>query len=562
MREIAHMLLFKCRGLLKHTTRWRSVNLIKFFASIIVFGGFAFGAYFSARVTTSYLLDSMRIGSFLYHRFLSMLLFVFFLSINVGNLIVAYAAFYRSSEVAYYLTKPVAHTSLFLIKFLDNFFYSSLPFFLVAFSVLLGYGSYFHASWTFYLQTMVFMLLPFMLISGCLAVMMLLLLMRYVVKVGAAKMIGGLVLFYFAVLSVYFSITNPVKLVAQVWQHYPHMDQYFGNLDPPFASFLPNQWIAESLYWTMRGDTSFAFSYTLLLLIACGAIFAMMVIMGRKLFYASWVNSVNVQTSRGSDPPFLRIFSLRNPPRLEMQTSVMIKKELWQFIREPSQWIHITIIVFLILTFIGSIAGINLKQPLPNLQALAYLVILVFNLFLIASIALRFVYPSMSSEGANFWLPLVAPVSRRKLYWVKALIPFVPVVFLGEVLVWFSHRSLVSYPGLSSIASVIMVSGTIAMIGLNMGAGAFFADFQEQNPIRIASSQSATLTFLLSLFYICVVVAVIFLPLSEYFGHYLRDLPFSRHFLEYSLSGIAIISVLLGYGALKLGMTVLKRDYR
>ncbi len=547
---------------MKLSAEWKTSTLVKHGASLVVFGGFAVTAYFSTRIATMYVLQGLNLGLFLYHRFLSMLLFVFFLSINVGNLIVAYAAFYRSPEVSYYLTKPVSHANLFLMKFLDNFFYSSVAFFLVAFSVLLGYGSYFHMDAFFYLRTMMLMVLPFMLISGCIAVIMLMLLMRFAVRIGVKKIIALLVLLYFGILSAYFSLTNPLKLVALVWQHYPDVDQYYGNLDPVFSVLLPNHWIAESLYWTMRGDTSYAFSYTLIMLVVAAVVFAVMMMVGKYAFYPSWMNSIHLQAIQHPVRPMLKIFSFLSPPRLEPQTSVLLKKEFWQFVREPSQWIHFTIITFLIFTFVGSVANINLRQTLPALQTISYMVILVFNLFLVASIALRFVYPSVSAEGTNFWRVLAAPVRREKVFRVKFYVIFIPVICLSEILVLFSHQSLSGYPYLLVAASIVMIAGTFGLIGLNMGAGTYFANFSEKNPIRIASSQSATLTFLMSLGFLVVIVAIMFLPLRDYFGYQLRGQPFSHRSMFFALLAVICFSFITGFAALKVGERTLRRDYR
>ncbi|HZY10060.1 MAG TPA: hypothetical protein VFF29_02800, partial [Bacteroidota bacterium] len=104
MSEILHILSFKLLSSVKLTMELRIDNIVKNLASIIVFGGFAIGAFYFTQTSTAYLLDNTRIGLFLFHRFLSMLLFVFFLSINVGNIIVAYATFYRSEETMYLLT--------------------------------------------------------------------------------------------------------------------------------------------------------------------------------------------------------------------------------------------------------------------------------------------------------------------------------------------------------------------------------------------------------------------------------------------------------------------------
>ncbi len=561
MQEIVHIARFKLRTFFSRSVEWKKENIVKQIASLLVFGGFILGAYFGARGVTDYLLDDARLGLFLLHRFLSMALFVFFLSVNVGNIIVSYATLYRSPETVYYLTTPISHASLFLVKFFDNFFYSSAAFFMIAFSVLLGYGSHFHMQWDFYAQTLICMLIPFMLLSACIAVILLLVLMRFAPVIGIRKIIVTLVVIYLGILFGYFHVTNPLHLVASVVQHFPHVDDYFGDLDPAVSRFLPNHWIAEALYWTMRGEPSYAISYSLLLLGTTVIAFGGMTIAGQRLFYKSWLSSLEVSMAGETHFKRFRFLDLTAASRLNSQTSVLLKKEIWIFLRDPSQWIHLGIIAILVATFLVSVAGIDFKQPLPSFQTLSYIVLLIFSIFLIASIALRFVFPNISAEGLNFWSVLSAPVPRRKVFRIKFLLAFLPLLFLSELLMIFSHRSLGKYSAVIVAATVVMLCSSFALVGLNLGAGSFFANYREKNPIRIASSQSATLTFLFCIVYIVVLIGVLILPLSGYFGHLLRDTPFSMETFWYAIGVIAAVSLVTGIVSLALGYRSLQRDY-
>lgn len=561
MAEIFHILRFKSRSIINRSMDPSPANVVRALGSIIVFGGFMIGSYYFARVATDYLLDTARLGLFLLHRFLSMLLFVFFLSINVGNIIVSYATFYRSPEMEYYLTKPISHTNLFLIKFLDNFFYSSSVFFMLALAMLFGYGSHFLMPWTFYIKTMAFMLMPFMLLAGCSAVILLMLLMRFADVLGVRKVIVLLVLLYMGALSGYFSMTNPVKLQAAVMEHYPHVDEYFGYLDGPVSKFLPNHWIAESLYWTMRGDESYALSYTAILVLAAIALFLAMLYLGKRLFYASWLASLQLRRSGESPRILMRMFSLTKPGRFEPQSTVLLRKEFWQFFREPSQWIHLTIISALVMTFIASIVQINLRQTLPFLQTVSYMVVLVFNLFLIASIALRFVYPSMSGEGMNFWKILSAPIRREKVFWLKFTMYLLPIVITSEGLALFSHRSLTEFPILLLLSVCIMLAASVGLTALNLGAGCFFSNFREKNPIRVASSQAATLTFLICIVYLTIVVASLFVPFNGYFAFQLRGLPFDPGTMYYATLLVCLMSASMCVASLAVGLRAIKRDF-
>ena len=561
MNILIHISRFKILSFLKLSFELKAKIIFRNLASAIIFGGFAVGAYYATRVGTDYLLDTAKLGSFLLHRFLSMMLFVYFVSINVGNIIVSYATFYRSAEIQYYLTKPVSHTELFLIKFFDNFFYSSSAFFIIAFAVLLGYGSHFHMDWLFYLRTLFFMLIPFMLIAGCLAVILILFLVRYAGRLGVKKLIALLILLYIGFLTGYFSITSPLKLVARILQHYPNLDQYFGYLDHWVTKYLPNYWIAESLYWTMKGDYTLALSYTILLVITASIVFGVMVLVGKKIFFTSWLASLEYGTKRNMRINKPRFFSLEKKSKIDLQSSVLLKKELLQFVREPSQWIHLGIITLLVLLFMASISQINLKQNMPFLQTVSYMVVLLFNSFLIVSIGLRFVYPSMSIEGPNFWSVLSAPVRRKKIFMLKYWIWLLPVLILSELLVLFSHRSLMEYPVLVNSAAILTAAVAYFSVSLNIGMGSYIADYKEKNPIRVASSQNATLIFLLCIIYLTILVASTFFPLNGFFAYILKGVPFEFNNLFISTGSFLLISLMAGTLFLIIGIKTMRRDY-
>ncbi len=556
-----HILFFKIRIFFKLSSELNTKSIVKHVSSLIVFGGFAIGAFVFARVLTEYLLDRAHLGLFLLHRFLSMLLFVFFLSVNVGNMIVSYATFYRSKETEYFLTKPISYLNVFIIKFLDNFFYSSTVLFIIVVSVLLGYGSYFQMSFQFYVQTIVFQFIPFMLIAGCIAVMMLMVLMRIASRIGVWYLIGILLVCYVGSLFVYFRSTNPMQLVETVMQNYPHVDQYLSYLDPPFIKFLPNHWVAESLYWTMRGNQSLATMHTLFTLSIAGVCFLSMVFTANKVFYTSWLSSLTLRRTSEAESSLFEPFSLIRPSRLEPQTSVLIRKEFWQFIREPSQWIHFGVIFLLVITFVVSVSKLTFETQLPFYLTASYLVLLIFNAFLIASIALRFVYPMMSIEGEGFWTMLSAPLHRAKIYLVKFYSALLPLSVISLVLAMFSHWSLQDHPVLPLVASVIMCCVAFALVSLNLTAGAYFSNFREKNPIKVASSQSATLTFLISIVYLTILVAVMYVPLHLYFFHALKGGEYHSQTLWFSVGAFVIVSMAISLISIVLGLKTLKRDF-
>jgi hypothetical protein len=102
---------------------------------------------------------------------------------------------------------------------------------------------------------------------------------------------------------------------------------------------------------------------------------------------------------------------------------------------------------------------------------------------------------------------------------------------------------------------------SLTMAALNMGLGGYFANFQEKNPIRIASSQGATLTFLITLVYLILLVGIITIPITGHFDaiFYGRFFPPGRMIPPAIL--LAAVSLFLAAFGLVVGYRSLKRDF-
>jgi len=563
MRELLLIFNLKAHTFLKSVFRWDWQALLKNGSSVIIFGGFAVAVFFISRFTTAYLLQQAHIGEFLFHRFLSMLLYVFFITVNLGNMIVCYATLYRSEEVNFLMAMPVSHAKIFLIKFVDNFFYSSTTLSLVGLAVLLGYGSYFSLPWYYYFFTIFLVLLPFMLIAGIIAVVTLMLLIKIAARIGVRWLLGTIIVGYLAAIYTYFKVTNPVQLVSEVMKHYPDVNEYFGYLDPPFVRYLPNHWVTEFLYWSTNGDYSRAIPYLSLLFLTMVGLIVLGGLMAHRYYYQSWLAASDMQAMRGpATSRFrLRFLEFGGKSFLSPQTNAFLKRDIWLFLREPSQWLHLLLMLILLCIFLISIGALDLKINQPLMQAVSFLVIFLFNGFLIASIALRFVFPSVSLEGEAFWAVRSAPVSMNKLYWHKFTWAFFLVLIVAEGLTVSSVSLVRNDVVLLSAAAICMGFIALSLTSLNMGAGTYFAGFNEKNPIRVASSQGASLTFLASMAYLTTVVAVLIMPLNRFFEVKLLQGTSLASGMYTPVVIVGLLSMLVFALSTSIGIRAMKRDY-
>lgn len=556
MAILLHIIRYKIASFVATTFDFRTVAVVRGLGSLLVFGAFAGGAYVFSFEVTRYLLEVTQTGLFLFHRFISMMLFVFFISVNLGNIVVSFATLYKSPEVNYLLTKPVEYSTVFILKFLDNFLYSSTTLFLVAFMVLLGYGSYFGYSWPVIAGVLVFVLIPYMFLSACLAVLILMALMKSASRWGFRKVMSAVALLYFTVIYVFFKFSNPIKLVEQVGEYYPNFNLYLAHLDPSFAKYLPNHWVSEFLFWMARGDFVKGLPYALLLLAVTAAAFVVVLLIANRFYYRSWMIATATHTKRpaargrewwGLLPDF------RRSSRLSPQMDVLLKRDFHLFFREPSQWIHFALMIVLITVFILSISRLNFTLEVPEIPAFTYLVLFAFTGFLMGALALRFVFPMMSLEGRSFWVVLSAPLRLRALYGIKLGLGVAVILGLGILVSAFSNAPFVRLaqgdPLLVVLGGITTFWLSLAMVALNLGFGGFFANYQEKNPIRIASSQGATLTFLINLFLLVILIGVMAVPVMRYFEAVTLSMPFDANVFVLPtaiFSLLALLSTVVG----------------
>lgn len=562
MNTILHIIYYKLLIFLKGNTNYTPGSLVKAAGSTIVYAVFAYGCFVMTQNTINYLIDTVRIGNFLLHRFVLVVLFIFFVAINIGNMVVSFSTLYKSKEVFFLITKPVSFTKIFLIKFLDNFFYSSATLLLIISAVLLGYGYYFNFNFWLYPFILLAIILPFMLIAGSAGVIILLIVLRMSAKWGFKKVISFIGLFYVSGIITFYFISNPIKLVERVFDYYPHINQYFGFLESSAVKFLPNYWIAESLYWISESRFERAIPYIYLNFLVCIAVFLITLLIAKKWFYITWLASLKINAELKTSFRRKKIFfGFEQKSRLNGFDESIVKREFWLFFREPNQWLHLLVMIFLITVFVSSISGIDiiiLRAYNQYLKTLIYLIVTLFNAFLIASLSLRFVFPLISLEGEALWKIRSAPINFTKLLGKRLLIYFLIIFFIGQMISFFSNYQ---FPlQLSVVAQINTSLATITLVSMNFGMGGLFANYKEKNAIRLASSQGASLTFLFTLLYLVLLIIILFIPVSGYFYSLERGVNYSLINLLSTTIVLLILAISISAVSLKVGFKSFNSD--
>lgn len=562
MREVLHILFYKILIFLKVNSPVNLPVIIKNVSSSIVYAVFAFGCYSLTQNTIEYLLIQVKIGNFLLHRFVLVVLFIFFIAINVGNMVVSFSTLYKSKEVFHLITKPISFTNLFLIKFLDNFFYSSTTLLLIITAVLIGYGNFFNFSFWVYPIILLFLILPFMFTAGSAGVIILLIILKLASKWGIKKVLSIIGIVYGIGIVAFYFVSNPINLVQKVFDYYPNLNLYFGFLENGIVKFLPNYWVAESLYWLSEDSFSRAFPYIYTNILVSTAVFLIAMFLANKWFYQTWLTSlkINADLKNGTKNKNL-FFGFELNSNFNGFNESILKREFWLFFREPNQWVHFLVMIFLIVVFISSISGIDiiiLETYNQYLKTVVYLVVSLFNVFLVASLSLRFVFPIISLEGEALWKIRSAPISFDKLLTKRLAIYFLIIFMIGQLITFFSNFQFPLELALS--AQINAAITTITLVSLNFGLGGIFANYKEKNAIRLASSQGASITFLFTILYLVILIVVLFVPVSNYFYSIERQLIPSSTSLIVSTLILMLIGTVVSSTSIKIGLKSFRSD--
>ena len=419
----------------------------------------------------------------------------------LSGAVTAYTTFYRSEETAFLLLKPVPIGELVLYKFAQSSFYDSWAFF---FTIVPFVGAYawherlplFFSVWTFVFAVPLVLLCTGIGALACLA------LARWMPR-GRWLVIGGVVAF--AVAFVWLSRTMAVA-AAEPDEPALLLTRLVPGLRVASNPLWPSWWIAEGIMALTRGQWGRGFMLWGVLAANVAMVGLMVESVGRRLFVPGWqrVHFAGTQAARRAAlfRPLERALG-----RLPSDVRGLVLKDLRTFCRDPAQWSQGVIFFGLLALYFLNLRSLRyhlLPQEWRNLIAF-------LNVFSVSAVMCsfgsRFVYPQLSLEGHGFWIIGLSPTTMRRVLATKFGLASAAMVVVSAGLMCLSTRMLAVPVAVRLVAMAIAVAMSFAISGLSTGLGAIFMDRKQQNPAAIVSGFGGTLNLVLSLVYLCSVIA-------------------------------------------------------
>jgi ABC-2 type transport system permease protein len=270
-----------------------------------------------------------------------------------------------------------------------------------------------------------------------------------------------------------FRLMRPEELVNP--DKYGHFIDYLSSLSAPVAPYIPAAWASNLLSFYLM-DREIDFLVTALLCITPFAFFFLGEWAMERWFFSGFTKS---QESFGGYRTFSNRDNYKRSPLLWI-----FRKETKLFLRDSAEWSQLFMIGALVIVYLYNFKVLPVER---SMFAEEYITNLISFLnigltgFVIASLAARFVYPSIGAEGGSFYIIMSSPLSIARYILHKYLFYVVPFTGLALLLLVVSNH-LLNIKGpmwwISLIAGLLITWTVLAMA---LGFGAIYADFKAEN---------------------------------------------------------------------------------
>jgi ABC-2 type transport system permease protein len=475
---------------------------------VLVLLGIAFWAFLftvSYRVLT-YFRTIEGLGDLLALRLLSMILMTFFSILLFSNVVTALSTFYLSGELEILHSAPVRRENIFRAKFVETVMDSSWMTLIYGMPVFMAYGAVFKASLAYY-GGLLLVLIPFLLIPAVAGITATMLLVNAFPARRAKDIIVLLGLLFFVVIYILFRMLRPEKLVDP--DAFPSLIQYLTAMRAPVSPLLPSSWATDALSPLLKksgGDAWFPFLMLWSTGLA-GIVIAEWVCL--KIYYSGWSRSQEgkkapLSRSRSADTVF---HLLARPFPGKMHAIVL--KDMKLFFRDTSQWSQLFLIFALMVVYIYSFKLLPLERaamPSFYLQNLVSFLNLGMVGFVVSAVAVRFVFPAVSLEGASFWIIRSSPLSLKDFLWAKFWSSVIPLLILAEILIVLSNILLKVTPFMMALGIVTVFMMTFGITAMGIGLGAVFPRFKHENAAQIPTGFGGIVYMLVTMLFIGFVI--------------------------------------------------------
>ncbi len=477
--------------------------------SLLLLLGICFwvGTYYAVRRVLTYFQSVHELGPALAYQLLLIILLTFLSMLLFSNLITALSAFFLAGDLDLIISTPLSQSDVYYSRLMMTAANSSWMVLFFSLPIFAAYGSVFDGGIVFYLW--VILCLPlFLIIPASFGVLATHLFVYFLPAKRIRDILLFVGLFAFIVIYFLFRFSQPERLVQP--ESFGHFVQFLTAMETPSSMYLPSSWSAEIFAGTLFNRSTDQ-----------GFFFAMLVSYGLFLpLVTSWVSGAvyldgwsKAQESR-QERRKLRwldgLIDLFTRPFSAVVRAILVK-DIKTFIRDTTQWSQVFLLVALIVVYLYNFKVLPLdRSPMPAgiLRTVVAFANLALAGFVLSAVAMRFAFPAISLEGKAFWLLQTAPIPLKALLWSKFWLNLLPLLFLGELLVFFSNLMLRVPNWMMALSLITVLLMTFGITAICVGVGATYPKFTYDHVAEIPTSFGGAICMIFSIGFIGLIVVV------------------------------------------------------
>jgi ABC-2 type transport system permease protein len=484
--------------------RWAVLGLLG-----VVFWSFIFGVLYRL---LQYFRGVQEIGPLLAGKLLGLVLVSFFGILLLSNVITALSSFFLARDLDMLVAAPTDWLRLYGAKLLETMVHSSWMVTLMAVPLFTAYGVAYEGGWLFPLVALL-AFVPLLVIPAVLGSATTLVLVnvfparrtRDILSVIAVLAAGGLVLL--------FRLLRPERLSRP--EGFRSLVDFIAVLQTPTSPILPSEWAQAAVMSWVGGRPDWLSFY---LLWTTAAAFVVLGALLHRWLYPKGFSKAQESAERWARQGAMHKVGMRLFTPFGVLRREMVLKEIRLFFRDTTQWSQLILLAVLVVVYVFNVKYLPLRGE--GVSELLRNVVPFLNLvlagFVLASIAARFIFPSVSLEGRTMWLLKSSPMRMDDLLWTKYWVGMMPLLLLALGIVGVTNTLLQVSDFMFAVSIFTITMMTFAIAGLAIGFGTMFPQFDTENAAQIPTSFGGLLFMMSSVVLIGAVVTLEARPVMSY----------------------------------------------
>ncbi|MGQ0537735.1 MAG: putative ABC transporter permease subunit [Gemmatimonadaceae bacterium] len=424
------------------------------------------------------------IGALLAGKLLGVLCLSFLGLLLLSAIITSLSSFFLARDLDLLVSAPVDWLTVYGAKLVETTLHASWMVALLALPILTAYAVVYDGGWLFPLIALAGCV-PFIVIPCALGSMLTLLLVNVFPARRTRDLLAFIAVLAAAGVAIFVRLLRPEQLARPEGFH--SLVEFIAVLRGPTSPLLPNEWLQRTIMGWLMADFDplplYMLWSTAAVLVVCGAAL-------HRVLYARGYSKAQEGAQRTAKGRRMAraVHAMLAP--LGTTRRELVLKEIRLFARDSTQWSQLILLTVLVAVYILNIRLLPITgDGMPFfIRNLVPFLNLALAGFVLASIAARFLFPSVSLEGRTWWLLRSSPIAMRDVLWAKYWMGTIPLLVLAVVIVAVTNTLLRVDAFMFALSLATITFMTLALASLAIAFGVLFPRFETENAAQIPTS--------------------------------------------------------------------------